>query len=640
MITSPSTESSSGDKQKPFGNLEVKVLETRELNLNMITGKVEFTPRMSEVKKHNARSHQFSDVFLFNVSRPDVDLVIEAWRKNIFTKDKLQATLRIPISSLLDEQPHSGWYPLPKAPKGPKHAEHTGAEEKKTPAPTPTPATTAATPAAPTEGEKPAAPAPTEGTEAAPAAVPAGEEKEKEKEKAGRKRAVTLPGSSKKKPSGEIRLELKFTKNAPPKEVLTGTVIHDKWTKETSGGGLINNCKWSKNPQFLLHVDNPADITIKLRQPEESTQRASFYVVHYDGFYNGRRKVVLDTSEIVKVDNFFCPITAVSVDSTMALGKGRYLIIPYAETVGYEGTFTIAVSGKNNEDLDLYRIPKDPEQDWNELRVEGAWEESTAGGGDILGLNWRKNPQYGLTLTKPSDVCAVIEQDENTRSIGLYLVKQIDVGKKVVDYAEEIGKTDSFKYLCSTGLKIPNVPAGSYVIIPCTFDADVYGPFRIIAYVNDPSSTLALVENEWPHTKELKGAWEEGKAGGSPNNITFTKNPQYLLKFHESDKPVNILLQLVQESAHYEEASIGFVVVKAKEGESKKFEGEESFAPTDIFCKPDGWVPKVDVVCRATIPADQKDRTFVIIPSTFKPDVHRSFQLNVHSDGEFTLESL
>jgi len=265
---------------------------------------------------------------------------------------------------------------------------------------------------------------------------------------------------------------------------------------------------------------------------------------------------------------------------------------------------------------------------------------NTSGGGDILGLNWRKNPQYQLDFRMTSDVCVCIEQDENTRSIGIYVVKQIDVGKKVVDYSDEVGKTDSFKYLCSSGLKIPKQPAGSYVIIPCTFDAEVLGPFRLRVYVNDPNATITIVETEWKRVKELRGSWMEGLAGGSPNNLTFTKNPQFALHFSNTDHPVDILIQLVQESAHYEEASIGFLVVRAKEGEKKKVEEDDSFTQEDIFCKPEGWVPKVDVVCRATIALDQKDRTFIIIPSTFKPDIHRSFQLNVYAEGEFTLEAL
>jgi hypothetical protein len=99
----------------------------------------------------------------------------------------------------------------------------------------------------------------------------------------------------------------------------------------------------------------------------------------------------------------------------------------------------------------------------------------------------------------------------------------LDVGKKVVDYSEELGKTDSFKYLCSSkyplisplsiylvpnwiigGLKIPKLAAGSYVVIPCTFDAEVLGPFRLVTYVTDPNASLTIVEAEWKHAKEVK----------------------------------------------------------------------------------------------------------------------------------------
>lgn len=53
----------------------------------------------------------------------------------------------------------------------------------------------------------------------------------------------------------------------------------------------------------------------------------------------------------------------------MELAKGRYVIIPYTETIGYSGPFTIAVSASNKDDLDLYKIPKSADADWNTLRV-------------------------------------------------------------------------------------------------------------------------------------------------------------------------------------------------------------------------------------------------------------------------------
>ena len=135
----------------------------------------------------------------------------------------------------------------------------------------------------------------------------------------------------------------------------------------------------------------------------------------------------------------------------MQLAKGRYLIIPYTETA-YNGPFTLAVATKNMDDIGFHKIPKNPADDWKALRVavlilpssfifisfytsslswlihtQGEWTMSNSGGGDILGLNWRKNPQYQLQLTQQSDVCVAIEQDENTRSTGVYVVKQIGI---------------------------------------------------------------------------------------------------------------------------------------------------------------------------------------------------------------------
>lgn len=576
--------SSSSPEKKSFGKLEVKVIETRDISINWIIGRVELTSRLSELKKNHSSAHQFTDIFHYNVGSADAELVIEAWRKNIIVKDTLRGVLKIPISSLLDEQIHTGWYPLSRPVKSTKDAaadEHDDDDE--------------------------------------------GKEEEK--------------GKNKKKKNSEIRLEIKFEKNTPPKEVLTGIILQDQWTKENTGGTLLNNSRWSQNPQFLLGLDEAADVTIKLRQPEASQVRASFCVVHYDEFYSERRKVILDQNEIVKIDNFVAPLVAVSVTSTMHISKGRYVVIPFTESVPATGDFTLAVSAKNMDDLSFYKIPKSAAEDWDVLRLAGEWNAHTAGGGDILGLNWRKNPQYQLKIhAAKSDVCIVIEQDDITRCVGLYVVKQIDIGKKVVDYSDEVGKTDNFKFICSSGLKIPRLAAGSYVIIPATYESEVFGPFRLAAYVNDPNASLGLITSEWNITKEVRGAWAEGLAGGSPNNTaTFTKNPHYALTFRPSQNPFNILIQLVQESAHYEEASIGFIVVKTPKV-AKKIVGAD-LTNDDIYCKPEGWVPKVDVVCRATVEPDHC-RTFVIIPSTFRPDIFRSFQLNVYSDEDFSLELL
>lgn len=54
----------------------------------------------------------------------------------------------------------------------------------------------------------------------------------------------------------------------------------------------------------------------------------------------------------------------------MSLAKGRYIIIPFTEAIGTNGAFTLAVSAKIMDDLDLYKIPKDPADDWTSFRVQ------------------------------------------------------------------------------------------------------------------------------------------------------------------------------------------------------------------------------------------------------------------------------
>jgi len=137
------------------------------------------------------------------------------------------------------------------------------------------------------------------------------------------------------------------------------------------------------------------------------------------------------------------------------------------------------------------------------------------------------------------------------------------------------------------------------------------------------------------HKKELKGEWKDQSAGGSPNNPTFTNNPQYRLVIPKVPHPVKILVQLIQESSHFEETGIGFLVLKRTDGE-KRIE-EHEVKSEDIRAKPEGWMQKIDAVCRTILEPDE-NRIYTIIPSTFKPGVNRSFYLNVFSDSEFLLE--
>jgi len=346
--------------------------------------------------------------------------------------------------------------------------------------------------------------------------------------------------------------------------------------------------------------------------------------------------VVFDTSHIIKIDSFFCPITSQSVDATLELEEGENIVIPFPEEAGSGGDFTLSVSTKNMDDIDLIKLPKSANHKWKEFELDGEWVEQNSGGGDILGLSWRKNPQYLLTLTRTSDVSTVLRQEESSMSIGFYIVKQIDAGKKAVNYEQEVSKTESFKNLISTGVNIAKLPAGNYVIIASTYEVGGTAKYHLLVYSDDPESTLKPLTSEWKHKKELKGEWKDDTAGGSPNTSTFTSNPQFNLVIPRADHPVEILVQLIQDSSHFEETGIGFFVIK-RSGDGKTRLGEGEITMDDVRAKPDGWMQKIDAVCRFIIQPDEA-RVFTIIPSTFKASVNRSFNLNVFSEDDISLD--
>eukprot|EP01113_Clastostelium_recurvatum_P034517 TRINITY_DN468_c0_g1_i3.p1 TRINITY_DN468_c0_g1~~TRINITY_DN468_c0_g1_i3.p1 ORF type:complete len:586 (+),score=151.09 TRINITY_DN468_c0_g1_i3:26-1783(+) len=453
---------------------------------------------------------------------------------------------------------------------------------------------------------------------------------------------------------GEVRLEITFTLSAKPKEVLHGIVFENKWTAATSGGSLMNNREWTKNHQYLLNVDRDMEVTLRLRLPESGVERGSFYVVRYDDkFYQGRKKVVMDNTEIIKVESFFCPITAYSVDSTMFLNAGDYIVVPFTEAKDFVGDFTINAYAKEMDGIDFVYLPKKeadadigkPGGRWAEKHLEGEWTAETAGGGDILTLAWSRNPQYLLTLSDTAEVAVVLSQEDNVKSIGFYVIKQQDSTHRAISYDNEVGRTDGFKYVCAIGAHFPRlVGPASYVIIPATFEPELTGAFRVSVYSSDPNMTLEPSTHGWKHSKQAEGKWEGATAGGAPNVETFINNPQFTLRVPPGP-PGPVLVQLVQEASRFEEASIGFLVVGRAADASGKVAQSDLFKQKDpsnpvltegIVAQPEGWVQKMDVLCRLAL--GEEGGQFVVIPSTFKAGVDRPFALLAYGDRELNLE--
>ncbi|GAM24945.1 hypothetical protein SAMD00019534_081200 [Acytostelium subglobosum LB1] len=591
-----------------FGTVEVKIKEVRGCSTHFILAKCELAQKKSEVKTKPLSNHTFVDVFDFRVSSANSELEIEGWRKNLFFKDKITGAVKLTINDLLTAQGEAKWYPFVsgkkrRAPRNQGPVVGTPAEETTRPDEN--------------ADEKESS-----------------SESENEKGEGEAEADAPKPRKGKKvKVPPEICLEIKFTKNEPPKEVLKGLILDGVWTTENSVGSLTNNPHWIKCTQYLLTVKNEdTSLMIKLRQPEGADQRVSFFVINYDSaFYNGSRKVILDTSnDFKKVDNFICPIAATAVDCKIELEAGQYIIIPYAESFGFTGKYKLNVDSAKLSNLELYPLPKDPSCQWKEIVINDLWTSTTNGGSDITLLHWTKSPQYAITLTKRARACVLLSQDDHEKSIGFYVMRQQhDVGKRLVEFRGQVGKTDNFKPSCQNGTTM-TLDAGHYVVIPSTFDQALEGAFHITLFTDDQEATFSPIAGQWKENKLVKGTWVGKTAGGSPNcGASFFDNPQYKIKLpKDRSQDVAFVVQLIQDSTLADE-SIGFIVI-TRDDHEKRCEAL-TFQNEDLFAKTPNWERRNDNACRIVVKPDHPHE-FTLIPSTFDKGVNRSYRLQFFSD--------
>ncbi|EFA77386.1 calpain-like cysteine protease [Heterostelium album PN500] len=596
-----------------FGTVEVKIKEVKGCQTHFLFAKCELAQKKTEIKSKALSNHTFVDVFEFRVSSPNSEVEIEAWKKNLFFKDKITGRIVLPISELLGATGgEAKWYPLTTSKKTRRPRTATSPDPS---APAGTPDENAQEKDTTSEGEP-------------------NEDSPKQ-----RTRSASVSAKKPKDPP-EICLEIKFTKNEPPKEVLKGIILDGQWTTENSVGSLTSNPHWIKCVQYLLTVKNEnTPLTLKLRQPEGTDQRVSFFVINYDPFYGGSKKVILDTvNDIKKVDNFICPIAATAVDCQIELEVGQYCIVPYAETFGFAGSYKLNVDSPQIANIELYPLPKDESCQWKEVTIEGLWTSQINGGGDINVLHWTKNPQYAIHLTKKARACVLLSQDDNEKSIGFYVLKQTaDIGKRLVEFRDQVGKTEAFKPSCHNGCTM-TLEKGDYIVIPSTYDQALEGAYHITMYTDDQEATFTTITHTWKETELIKGTWVGKSAGGSPNNgASFFNNPQFRLKLpKDRTEEVSFVVQLIQDSTLNDEG-IGFIVI-TRESHEKPVQAS-TFQNEDLFTKTNNWEKRNDIACRVTIKPDQPNE-LTVIPSTFEKGVNRSFRIQLFSEVPIEIEEI
>jgi len=216
------------------------------------------------------------------------------------------------------------------------------------------------------------------------------------------------------------------------------------------------------------------------------------------------------------------------------------------------------------------------------------------------------------------------------------VIKYSGFGRKEMEYKNECGKTDSFKYAPSVGVYDMSLKSGSkYCIIPCTSEPTT-GDFTLSVW-SSKKITLHEINNKWEHIATRRSAWRGETAAGSPNESNFTDNPQFLLTFPQGKRTEFVVDLTVGDDSD----AMGFVVVERDNDKPKKRLTAGKVTNDNIYLQPEGFLAQVSVSKYGTVTENAaKDHHYIIIPSTFKPGVERTFRLTVYSDNEVVLDRL
>lgn len=437
-------------------------------------------------------------------------------------------------------------------------------------------------------------------------------------------------------------MEAKFKPNKKLEDKLKGRVLKDEWTAENSVGSIINNPRWHEAPQYLLTVESDCQVRLRLK-PEhdaENTYRVTYYVMSYDmDFWKGSKKRWYGIPEIIKVDNFNSPIAAPEIDTKVDLAEGHYIVVCVAEAKGQVGKFAVSADTANLEDITMQQLPLE-DAHWSHTHVAGKWDKKTAGGGDITGISWTNNPQYRLSIqAKRANVCVVLNQETDEKSIGWYLIDAPADGKKAIEYTDEIATTTKFKATHMNGQLIEKLPRGEYCLIPATFEAEQVGNFTIEIFSEDPDTECEENKQRWENRKILKGKWSGNSAGGSANDPkSFVQNPQFLIKVPELKDHGALAVQLIQSCQRGEEESLGFLAFVRDKDETDRIQAED-LDPDTIFLQPEAWTPARALTVRTKV-KKTFESNLLIVPATFKAGINRSFKLVLYADFPFEVEEL
>eukprot|EP00697_Spironema_sp_BW2_P013946 gnl/Spiro4/4266_TR2142_c0_g1_i2.p1 gnl/Spiro4/4266_TR2142_c0_g1~~gnl/Spiro4/4266_TR2142_c0_g1_i2.p1 ORF type:complete len:765 (-),score=166.85 gnl/Spiro4/4266_TR2142_c0_g1_i2:125-2329(-) len=252
-------------------------------------------------------------------------------------------------------------------------------------------------------------------------------------------------------------------------------IANGEWSQETAGG-CINHPTWRLNPQFCLYIDTKEIVSIELSQPNREVA-IGFYVVRA----KQPRQKLLMCDVVAKTS--FVPGLSVSCEVLLEPSDLPYLVIPCTFNPGYVSPFQLSAGTRTVCQL----TPTPREWAWHVNTVKGAWRGSSAGGCQNT-ATWVNNPYYRLVLDQPTNFVILLSQDEIERplGIGFYVCQEPREGAmSPANVRDTVSKSD-FVVGREVAVSFLDVPPKTYLVIPCTYEANQEGSFALTVFSDCP----------------------------------------------------------------------------------------------------------------------------------------------------------
>eukprot|EP01130_Rhizamoeba_saxonica_P007419 TRINITY_DN3002_c0_g1_i1.p1 TRINITY_DN3002_c0_g1~~TRINITY_DN3002_c0_g1_i1.p1 ORF type:complete len:1270 (+),score=375.17 TRINITY_DN3002_c0_g1_i1:27-3836(+) len=435
---------------------------------------------------------------------------------------------------------------------------------------------------------------------------------------------VVIPCTYEQDMVGNFEIGIFGANGSIPVKELADTVtitLEGEFNTQNFGGSLPKDpASWRKNTQYALTVRKDLDLTIRVKQTSGEKMSLGFYVI--DG---GQRALRVKKQDVINKTSKF---VQKEVLKKMSFGAREepYIIVPSSLRAEKEGTYILQVLSDDPEfinDVTLEVLPQ--ELDYYKSEVKGEWEGESAAG-CLNHYAWRNNPQYHLQVKGDTDVVMFLSAITDSKEIapGFYVVRVGDADEVAYPLngfeRDDIYVKGHFRKQREICKKF-SIECGSYIILPCTYEAGFEAGFNISVYSKLDLINLQPLETE---LLTIDSQWTEQNAGGqiTDNMENWLTNPRFYITCKQHVKFSAILIQDPNNGPDLDNPlPIGYYITPS-DGEGNPKTNEE----TDLISSV-GFSPDQDVYGYTSL--ESSPYSYVITPCTYKPGLIGDFKLQL-----------